>query len=58
MMQGEEKTTEYNDGNCQDCAYFSCKYMLAGAEEKFRQGELDSMFPDGIDDGFDSILED
>jgi len=51
MIEGEEKPIEYND-NCEDCTYFSCKYIPAGAEEKFRQGELDSMFPEGIDDGF------
>ena len=58
MIRGEEKPTEYEDGNCQDCVYFSCKYMPAGAEEEFRQGEIESMFPEGIDDGFDSILKD
>ena len=57
-MRGEEKPTEYEDGSCQDCVCFSCKYMLAGAEEAFRQGELEVMFPEGIDDGFNSILKD
>jgi len=41
-----------SNDNYKDYNYFSCKYMPAGAEEEFRQGELDSMFPEGIDDGF------
>ena len=48
----DEIPQKYDSTECQDCTTWDCIYMPEGESEKFMQGELESMFPEGIDDGF------
>ena len=47
-------STETSIDDCQDCTNWDCKFMKPGMREEFEEGELASMFPDGIDDGFNT----
>ena len=51
-------STETSMIDCQDCTSWTCKYMKPGMREEFEEGELASMFPDGIDDGYHWNKED
>ncbi len=52
MDSVEEMPDAYDANECQDCSNGNCIFMPESEYRKFMDGETESMFPDGIDDGF------
>ena len=44
--------TSYEADECEECTNWDCKYMPDDAYDKLMEDELDSIFPNRIDDGF------
>jgi hypothetical protein len=54
MQTEDDPPDSYDSSECQDCTNWDCIFMPGSAYDDFMRGELETMFPEGVDDGFNS----